>query len=97
MVTARKFGWMGNIMRVNGKKEKWKVMARRFIVVAIFMKVSRQPTNIMVMESTLTPMDQNISVSGKTIKNMVKDLRIGLMEKYTKASTLMERNTVKEN
>ena len=73
------------------------VMASRFIIMAIFMKVSRQTTNIMVMESTLTRMDQNISVSGKTIKNMVKDLRLGLMEKYTKASTLMERNTVKEN
>ena len=97
MAMASKIGWMDHVTRENGKMGEQKAMASYIMEMGIFMKVIGQTTKLMDMGFTLMQTEQSILEIGKTTSNMVKDMRLGLMELYTKASTAMGRNTVTDD
>lgn len=87
MVMESKYGQMGLDMRVNGKIIELMDKANSFMLTKMNTKVNGLMTKRMEEEFTDTKTEQLMMGTGKTISNMERVLRNGLMEVFIKENT----------
>ena len=87
MVMESKYGQMGLDTRVNGKIIELMDKANSFMLTKMNTKVNGLMTKRMEEEFTDTKTEQLMMGTGKTISNMERVLRNGLMEVFIKENT----------
>ena len=90
-------GSMDHAMRVSGRTEKQMVTESSTMRTATSMKVIGSTTRLTEMELIRMQMEQSMLVSGAMINNMDSDWRHGPTVQSTRAHTLKERRTEREN
>lgn len=84
MAMANNYGLTIQSMRATGIKIKQTDLASSFMLMGIFMKVNGKKIRPMEKVLTLMQMVRDILEIGKMTSNMGLELKVGLMEQFTK-------------
>ena len=96
MVMEFKSGPMVQGTKAIGWTIRLKVKAHSTMWTVTSSRANGEMTRLMATETTFTPMEQSIKVTGRKIYSMEKATRHGLMEVATEADTVKEEKKVKE-